>query len=114
VVLRTTICAPINGRGKPNSNDAPFTIYLYIIERMLCGKKNGAGTPILRRTSATVEFFLDVTDVNISAQKSYQAFGFVESHRVPEKHPKQRGFNSRIYMKYRIEPTKEIGEGSMS
>jgi ribosomal protein S18 acetylase RimI-like enzyme len=47
------------------------------------------------------EFILDVTDVNIPSQKSYQDFGVVETHRVPEKHSKQKGFNSRIYMRYR-------------
>jgi ribosomal protein S18 acetylase RimI-like enzyme len=47
------------------------------------------------------EFILDVTDVNIPAQKSYQDFGFIEFERVPEKHSKQKGFNSKIFMKYR-------------
>jgi ribosomal protein S18 acetylase RimI-like enzyme len=69
---------------------------------------------IIERHPQYDEFFLDVTDVNIPAQKSYQAFGFVESHRVPEKHPKQRGFNSRIYMRYRTESTQETGEGGVS
>ena len=46
------------------------------------------------------EFVLDVTDTNNSAQKCYTDFGFVEFDRVPVSYARQKGFNSKIYMKY--------------
>jgi ribosomal protein S18 acetylase RimI-like enzyme len=46
------------------------------------------------------EFVLDVTDTNISAQKCYTVSGFVEFKRKPVKFAKQKGFNSKIFMKY--------------
>ena len=46
------------------------------------------------------EFILDVTDINATAIKLYEKFGFVEYDRIPYKWAKQAGFNAKIWMKY--------------
>ena len=46
------------------------------------------------------EFVLNVTDINVTAIKLYEGFGFVEYERIPYKYAKQAGFNTKIYMKY--------------
>ena len=46
------------------------------------------------------EFVLNVTDINTSAIKLYEGFGFVEYERVPYRFAKQAGFKAKIYMKY--------------
>lgn len=51
-------------------------------------------------TSDYREFILDVTDINIPAQKCYTHIGFKEFQRIPEKGGKIKGFKERIFMKY--------------
>lgn len=46
------------------------------------------------------EFILNVTDVNATAIKLYEKFGFIEFERIPYKWAKQAGFNAKIWMKY--------------
>ena len=46
------------------------------------------------------EFILNVTDINDTAIKLYESFGFVEFERIPYKYAKQAGFKAKIYMKY--------------
>ena len=55
---------------------------------------------IIENNSQYNEFVLDVTDVNVSAQKCYTDFGFREFKRESVKYAKQKGFNAKIYMKY--------------
>jgi ribosomal protein S18 acetylase RimI-like enzyme len=50
--------------------------------------------------SAYKEFILEVTDINTYAIKAYTTFGFVETHRIPMKHPKHQGYNEKVYMQY--------------
>jgi len=45
------------------------------------------------------EFVLNVTDINSTAIKLYESFGFAEYERVPYRFAKQAGFNAKIYMK---------------
>jgi len=52
-------------------------------------------------TSEYQNFILDVTDVNIPAQKCYQNIGFQEFKRTPEKNGKTKGFDERIFMEYK-------------
>jgi len=56
---------------------------------------------IIENNPVYSEFVLYVTDTNRSAQKCYADFGFVEFDRVPVSYAKQKGFNSKIYMKYK-------------
>ncbi len=44
---------------------------------------------------------LDVTDINHGAIKCYEKFGFSEYKREKVKYAKQKGFNEKIFMKYR-------------
>lgn len=46
------------------------------------------------------EFILDVTDVNNYAIKAYTTFGFIETHRIPAKHPKHQGYSEKVFMRY--------------
>lgn len=48
-------------------------------------------------------YVLEVADTNESAVRLYQRLGFREFLRVPEKHSKQSGINSFLYMKYQKE-----------
>lgn len=47
------------------------------------------------------EYILDVTDININAIHCYEKLGFKEFNRIKEKHGKQKGFNEKVYMKYK-------------
>ncbi len=49
------------------------------------------------------DFVLDVTDINTAAIRCYTRLGFREFKRVPEKHPKQKGFGAKVYMRYEEE-----------
>ncbi|MEG6612064.1 GNAT family N-acetyltransferase [Pseudoclostridium thermosuccinogenes] len=46
------------------------------------------------------EFILDVADTNQNAYRLYKKLGFSEFMRKQEKHPKLKGFNERVYMKW--------------
>lgn len=64
-------------------------------------RRRGIAKDMLRRGmehSGRKSFMLDVIDTNFAAIECYKSLGFVETGRVPEKHPKQAGFNAKIYM----------------
>jgi len=46
------------------------------------------------------ELVLDVADTNQNAYRLYKKLGFSEFMRKQEKHPKLKGFNERVYMKW--------------
>lgn len=50
--------------------------------------------------SSYEDYVLDVTDVNTAAIRYYSSLGFKEFKRVKEKHSKQKGFLTKIYMRY--------------
>lgn len=67
-------------------------------------RRQGLATTLLKECLAVgeyEEYVLDVTDVNTAARSCYTKIGFSEYQTVPEKHPKQKGFNAKIYMKYK-------------
>lgn len=80
------------------------TGYIEIVGVLPKARGKGVAKKILKAiiegNSKYSEFVLDVTDINTSAQKIYTDFGFVEFDRIPEKHAKMKGFNSKIYMRY--------------
>ena len=57
------------------------------------------------------EYILDVADTKENAYRLYKKLGFTEFMRKQEKHPKLKGLNERIYMKW---CKNEIGDGSVS
>lgn len=67
-------------------------------------RKQGIATTMLQESMLLADyqdFVLDVTDVNSNAIKCYTNIGFEEFKRTPEKHGKQKGFNEKIFMRYR-------------
>jgi len=67
-------------------------------------RKKGIATIMLKESlklSQYHDFVLDVTDINSSAIQCYNKLGFEEFKRVEEKHSKQKGFNAKIYMRYK-------------
>ena len=68
------------------------------------GYIEGVATTLIKESlklSSYIDYVLDVTDINISAINCYNNLGFEEYKRVKEKHSKQKGFNEKIYMKYK-------------
>ena len=66
-------------------------------------RRQGIATTLLQESMLLTnyrDFVLDVTDINHNAIKCYTKIGFKEFERVPEKHGKQKGFQSKIYMRY--------------
>lgn len=66
-------------------------------------RQQGIATMLLQESMLLTnyrDFVLDVTDINLNAIKCYTKIGFEELERVPEKHGKQKGFQSKIYMRY--------------
>lgn len=64
-------------------------------------RRRGAAKTMLRfgmEHSGCKSFMLDVVDTNAAAIACYKSLGISETKRVPEKHPKQAGFNAKIYM----------------
>ncbi len=67
-------------------------------------RRKGIATTLIKeslRLSNYNEYVLDVTDINTSAINCYNRLGFVEFNRIKESHSKQKGFNEKIYMKYK-------------
>ena len=67
-------------------------------------RKQGVATALLQESMLIADyqdFVLDVTDVNSSAIRCYTKIGFEEFKRITEKHGKQKGFNEKIFMRYR-------------
>ncbi len=67
-------------------------------------RRKGVATTLIKESlklSSYIDYVLDVTDINISAINCYNNLGFEEYKRVKEKHSKQKGFNEKIYMKYK-------------
>ena len=67
-------------------------------------RRQGIATVILQESMLLAnyqEYVLDVTDINSNAIRCYTNIGFAEFERIAEKHGKQKGFNAKIYMRYR-------------
>lgn len=67
-------------------------------------RRKGIATTLIKESlklSNYNDYVLDVTDINTSAINCYNNIGFVEFKRIKEKHSKQKGFNEKIYMKYK-------------
>lgn len=83
----------------------PSTVgYLEFVAVRRQYRRQGLATTLLKECLAAgeyEEYVLDVTDVNTAARSCYTKIGFKEYRTVPEKHPKQKGFNAKIYMKYK-------------
>ena len=66
-------------------------------------QRQGVATKLLEAVTSRgeyEEYMLDVTNINEHAIKCYEQFGFVECGREYVKRPKQKGFESKIIMKY--------------
>lgn len=80
------------------------TGYIEIVGVLPEYQGNGIAKKIIHEIIASTkynEFILDVTDINVPAQKCYEHIGFVEYERVPERGGKIKGFKERIFMKYK-------------
>lgn len=67
-------------------------------------RRQGIATVMLKESMLLAnyqEYVLDVTDINSNAIRCYTNIGFAEFERIAEKHGKQKGFNAKIYMRYR-------------
>ena len=65
--------------------------------------KGIAGTMLnyIFENSKYSEYILDVTDTNTNAIHCYKKIRFKEFERIKEKYGKQKGFNAKIYMRYK-------------
>ena len=80
------------------------TGYLEFVSVKKDYRRMGIATTLIKeslRLSEYTDYVLDVTDINTSAIKCYTKLGFSEFKRIKEKHGKQKGFNEKIYMKYK-------------
>ena len=81
----------------------PTTGYIEFVAVRNTYQRKGIATSLLKESmtlSSYEDYVLDVTDVNTTAIRCYSALGFKEFKRVKEKHSKQKGFSSKIYMRY--------------
>lgn len=81
----------------------PATGYLEFVAVKDRFRRQGVATRLLRESMAQsghTDFVLDVTDRNAGAMACYTRLGFKEFRRVPEKHPRQKGFAAKIYLRY--------------
>ncbi|MDO5564910.1 MAG: GNAT family N-acetyltransferase [Eubacteriales bacterium] len=85
--------------------DYPSTTgYIEFVSVRKSHRRKGIATTLINESlklSEYSEYVLDVTDINTSAINCYSNFGFEEFNRIKEKHSKQKGFNEKIYMKYK-------------
>ena len=85
--------------------DYPVTTgYIEFVSVKKDYRRKGVATTLIKESlklSSYDDYVLDVTDINISAINCYNNLGFEEYKRVKEKHGKQKGFNEKIYMKYK-------------
>ena len=83
----------------------PTTGCIDIVGVLKESRGKGIAKALLKEAISTnpqyTEFVLNVTDINTSAIKLYESFGFVEYERVPYRFAKQAGFDAKIYMKYK-------------
>ncbi|MCI9194486.1 MAG: GNAT family N-acetyltransferase [Angelakisella sp.] len=84
----------------------PATGYLEFVTVRQAWRGKGIASRLVRESMALSgyrDFVLDVTDINTAAIRCYTRLGFREFKRVPEKHPKQKGFGAKVYMRYEEE-----------
>ena len=84
----------------------PSTGYLEFVTVRQAWRGKGVASRLVRESMALSgyrDFVLDVTDINTAAIRCYTRLGFREFKRVPEKHPKQKGFGAKVYMRYEEE-----------
>lgn len=85
--------------------DYPVTTgYIEFVSVKKAHRRKGIATTLIKdslKLSNYNDYVLDVTDINTSAINCYNNLGFEEFKRVKEKHGKQKGFNAKIYMRYR-------------
>lgn len=85
--------------------DYPITTgYIEFVSVKKDYRRKGVATALIKESlklSNYNDYVLDVTNVNISAINCYNNLGFEEYKRIKEKHSKQKGFNEKIYMKYK-------------
>ena len=81
----------------------PTTGYIEFVAVRNSHQRKGIATSMLKESmiqSSYEDYVLDVTDVNTAAIRCYSALGFKEFKRAKEKHSKQKGLSTKIYMKY--------------
>ncbi|MCI9293524.1 MAG: GNAT family N-acetyltransferase [Erysipelotrichaceae bacterium] len=85
--------------------DYPITTgYIEFVSVKKEYKRKGIATTLIKESLKLSDFndyVLDVTDINTSAINCYNNLGFKEFKRMKEKHGKQKGFNEKIYMRYK-------------
>jgi len=85
--------------------DYPITTgYIEFVSVKKDYRRKGIATTLIKESlklSNYNGYVLDVTDINTSAIKCYNNLGFEEFNRIKEKHGKQKGFNEKIYMRYK-------------
>lgn len=82
----------------------PTTGYIEFVSVKKDYRRKGVATTLIKESlklSNYDDYVLDVTDINTSAMNCYSKIGFSEFKRIKEKHSKQKGFNEKIYMKYK-------------
>lgn len=85
--------------------DYPITTgYIEFVSVKKEYRRKGIATTLIKESlklSNYNDYVLDVTDINTSAINCYNNLGFKEFERIKEKHGKQKGFNEKIYMRYK-------------
>lgn len=79
------------------------TAYIECVATSEAVRGKGVCTALLQHIMQELpysEFILDVADTNQNAYRLYEKLGFSEFKRKQEKHPKLKGLNERIYMKW--------------
>jgi ribosomal protein S18 acetylase RimI-like enzyme len=89
----------------------PHTVgYIEFVAVAESVRKKGIATKMLRSVidqTDYMEYILDVADNNTVAQHCYLKFGFAEIERVKVCLSKQKGFSSKVYMKY-VKQNKDV------
>ena len=85
--------------------DYPITTgYIEFVSVKKNYRRKGVATTLIKESlklSNYDDYVLDVTDINTSAISCYNNLGFKEFNRIKEKHARQKGYNEKIYMKYK-------------
>lgn len=82
------------------------TGYLEFVATRKRMQRQGVATALLRgimEMGGYQEYILDVVDTNSGAYHCYERLGFETFRREKEPHGKQKGFEERIFMRYRPE-----------
>jgi GNAT superfamily N-acetyltransferase len=103
--LRGTLAARILARQWMSRLDYPAsTGYIEFVAVAERGRRQGIATQlvegVIARTTHT-DYELEVTDVNVGARDCYRKIGFVDINQVKERFGRLKGFNARVYMRYR-------------